>query len=122
MLFLMVLTVFAGAVTATWRGVHMQLEMLLDRVATRWQRAAIIFTAFFSVAVLGVLSLSSYQVVSLLYRFGQRSSALEFPMWIPQGCVFAGFILIAIMILLRLAAFGARMPKTEVEGLLEEEL
>jgi TRAP-type C4-dicarboxylate transport system permease small subunit len=119
MLFLMVLTVFTGAVTATWRGAHMQLEMLLEPLAPRWQRAAIIFAAFFGVAVLGVLSSSSYQVVSLLYRFGQKSSALEFPMWIPQGCVSAGFVLIAMMTLLRLATFGARMSRSEFQGLAE---
>jgi TRAP-type C4-dicarboxylate transport system permease small subunit len=119
MLFLLVLAVFAGAVTATWRGAHMQLEMLLERLPPRWQRVAIIFAAFSGVAVLGVLSASSFQVVSLLYRFGQKSTALEFPMWIPQGCVSAGFVLIAMMMLLRLAAFGARMSTSEFRGLAE---
>jgi TRAP-type C4-dicarboxylate transport system permease small subunit len=119
MLFLMVLTVFAGAVTATWRGAHMQLEMLLERLAPRGQCAAIIFVALFSVAMLAVLSSSSYQVVSLLYRFGQKSAALEFPMWIPQACVSAGFVLIAMMILLRLATFGGRMSRSEFHGVAE---
>jgi TRAP-type C4-dicarboxylate transport system permease small subunit len=119
MLFLMVLTVFSGAIAATWMGAHMQLDMLRERLTPRWQRAAIIFVAFFSVALLGVLSSSSFQVVSLLYRFGQKSSALEFPMWIPQGCVSAGFVLIAMMILLRLATFGARISKPEFHGVAE---
>jgi TRAP-type C4-dicarboxylate transport system permease small subunit len=80
---------------------------------------AIIFAAFCGVAVLGVLSASSFQVVSLLYRFGQKSTALEFPMWIPQGCVSGGFVLIAMMMLLRLAAFGARVSTSEFRGLAE---
>jgi TRAP-type C4-dicarboxylate transport system permease small subunit len=121
MLFLMVLMVFAGAVAATWRGAHLQLDILLERLPLPWRRATIVLAAALSVAVLGVLSASSYQVVSLLYRFGQKSAALEFPMWIAQGCVSAGFVLIALMIVLRLATFGPTMPKTELQVLVEQQ-
>jgi TRAP-type C4-dicarboxylate transport system permease small subunit len=117
--FLMVLMVFAGAVAATWRGAHLQLDILLERLPPAWRRAAILLAAAISVSVLGVLSVSSVQVVSLLYRFGQKSTALEFPMWIVQGCVSAGFVLIALMILLRLATSGPVMPKSELADLIE---
>jgi TRAP-type C4-dicarboxylate transport system permease small subunit len=122
MLFLMVLMVFAGAVAATWRGAHLQLDILLERLPPAWRRAAILLAAALSVALLGVLSASSYTVVALLYRFGQKSAALEFPMWIAQGCVSAGFVLIALMILLRLATFGPTMPKSELQILTEQVL
>ena len=98
----------------------MRLEMFIERMPAGWQRAAIVFTALFSAAMLGLLSTSSYQVVSLLYRFGQKSTALEFPMWIPQGCVLAGFALIALMMLLRLAIHGARLSQPEFEGMTEQ--
>lgn len=122
MLFLMVLMVFAGAVAASWRAAHLQLDILLVRLPAVWRRAAIVLAALGSVAVLGVLSASSWQVVSLLYRFGQKSAALEFPMWIAQGCVSAGFVLIAAMIVLRLATFGPAMPKSEIQALTEQAL
>ena len=119
MLFLMVLLVFAGAVTVTWRGGHMRLDVFVERMPAAYRKTAIVATGLFSSAILLVLAAHSFQVVSLLYRFNQKSTALEFPMWIPQGCVLAGFVLIGLMILLRLAAFGATLPKSEAEALAE---
>jgi TRAP-type C4-dicarboxylate transport system permease small subunit len=115
MLYLMVLMVFTGAVAATWRGAHLQLDILLLRLPPAWRRAAIVLAALCSLAVLGTLSAASWKVVALLYRFGQKSAALEFPMWMAQGCVFAGFVLIAAMIVLRLVTFGPVLPRSELQ-------
>lgn len=119
MLFLMVLLVFSGATTVTWRGGHMRLDIFIEQMPATYRRAAIVITGLFSAGILGLLAINSFQVVSLLFRFNQKSVALEFPMWIPQGCVLAGFVLIAFMILLRLAAYGATLPKSEAEALAE---
>ena len=54
-------------------------------------------------------------MVSTLYGFDQRSVALNFPMWIPQGSVLVGFVMMAVMIVLRLVVLGAKLPKTEAE-------
>lgn len=119
MLFLMVLLVFAGAIAVTWRGGHMRLDIFIERLPSAVRKAAIVATALFSAAILAVLAANSFQVVSLLFRFNQKSAALEFPMWIPQGCVLVGFGLIAFMVILRLAAFGPTLPKSEAEVLAE---
>ncbi len=97
----------------------MHLDMLVQRLPGFWQKACIVFTAVVSMALLVVLSSGSYQMVSTLYRFGQKSVALEFPMWIAQGCVTVGFLMIAAMIGLRLVVFGARLPKSEIAELIE---
>lgn len=113
MLFSMIFGVFAGAAAATWQGSHMRLDMFVDRMPAGYRRAAIIFTGLFSVGILTTLANASYHVVSLLYSFGQTSVALGFPMWIAQGCVLVGFILIAAMILLRLAVSGTIAARAE---------
>ena len=102
-IFIMIMSVFAAAVTASWRSAHMRLDMFVNRMPVQVQRIVNFAVTLFAVAVLLALSSSSYQVVSLLYRFGQKSAAFEFPMWLPQGCVLVGFVLIAVMMLLRLA-------------------
>jgi C4-dicarboxylate transporter DctQ subunit len=119
MLFLMVLLVFTGSAVAAWRGGHMRLDMVIERFTPNIQKAAIIFTALATVVLLVALMTASFQVVSLLYRFGQKSIALEFPMWIPQGFVLGGFCLIALLILLRLATIGPVLPKSEAQELVE---
>jgi TRAP-type C4-dicarboxylate transport system permease small subunit len=119
MLFLMILLVFTGSAVAAWRGGHMRLDMAVGRFTPRVQKTAIIFTALATIMLLIVLSTASFQVISLLYRFGQKSIALELPMWIPQSFVLGGFCLIAFLILLRLATIGPVMPKSEVQELAE---
>jgi TRAP-type C4-dicarboxylate transport system permease small subunit len=115
MLFLMILMIFAGATAAAWQGSHMHLDMLVRRLPSVWQKTAIFAGAAISVVLLLTLSTASTEVVSALYRFDQRSVALAFPMWIPQGSVVAGFAMMAIMIVLRLIVLGAQLPKTEAE-------
>jgi TRAP-type C4-dicarboxylate transport system permease small subunit len=118
-IFVMIASVFGAAVTASWRSSHMRLDMFVNRMPASLQRITHVVVTLFSVAVLLGLSSSSYQVVSLLYRFGQKSAALEFPMWIPQGCVLAGFVLIAVMMLLRLAIYCLNPARPGFENVAE---
>lgn len=115
MLFLMILMIFAGATAAAWQGSHMHLDMLVRRMPSVWQKASIVASAAISVVLLLTLSTASNQVVSALYRFDQRSVALDFPMWIPQGSVTVGFVMMAALSVLRLVVFGAQLSKTEAE-------
>jgi C4-dicarboxylate transporter DctQ subunit len=107
MVFLMVFVVFASSAAATWHGLHMKLDVLLRRLPVVSRRLVVIATSVFSSGLLLSLAWSSFDVVSTLYRFNQRTDALELPMWIPQSFVFGGLVIIAIMILLRLAVTGA---------------
>lgn len=101
MLFLMVLIVFAGAATVTWRGAHIRIEIFVDWLPPAWQRVAAFATGLLAVSVLAVISIVSFEIVSTLYAFDQRSDALELPIWIPQSFVTIGSALMAVMIILR---------------------
>ena len=54
------------------------------------------------VGILVPVVIASYQVVTLLFQFDQRSDALQFPMWIPQGVVPVSLTLIILLALARL--------------------
>lgn len=109
MVFLMVFVVFASSAAATWYGLHMKLDVMLRRLPMVARRLVVIATSMFSSGLLLSLAWSSLDVVSTLYRFNQRTDALELPMWIPQSFVFGGLVIMAIMILLRLAVTGANV-------------
>lgn len=119
LLYLMILMIFAGATTAAWHGVHIQLDMLLRQMPLRLQRLCIASTGILSIGLLLFLSTSSYKVVAAMFQFSQRSIALEIPMWIPQSCVTVGFVLMALMTGLRLFIFGAKLSKSEAEEYVE---
>ena len=107
MVFLMIFVIFSASAAVTWKGAHMHLDMLVKQFPRPVRAAINIVMTFFSAGLLLVLAWNSYSVVSRLFRFGQRSEALEAPMWIPQSFLMLGVVLIAVMMILRLVVFGA---------------
>lgn len=101
MLFLMILTVFAGAVTVTWRQEHIKIDALLMQLSPKLRAMAIVFTGLITLGALGTTVYSGGAVIMMLQTFDQRSDALEFPMWIAQSSAPLGLSLIVFLFLLR---------------------
>lgn len=101
MLFLMILTVFAGAVTVTWRQEHIKIDALLMQLSPKLRAMAIVFTGLITLGALGTTIYSGGAVIMMLQTFDQRSDALEFPMWIAQSSAPLGLSLIVFLFLLR---------------------
>jgi len=102
MVYCMIFIIFFSSAAVTWKGRHLSLDMVLRKFPVPAQKAIVFGGTLASVALLLVLASTSGEVVAKLYRFAQRSDALEIPMWIPQGFVPVGLSLIALMMLLRL--------------------
>lgn len=120
MLFLMVLVVFAGGATVTWRGVHIRIEIFVDWLPPIWQRMATFVVGLLSISVLLVISLVSFEIVSTLYAFDQRSEALELPVWIPQSAVTIGSALMAVMMLLRFGCALQGLTNSQTDSAMEQ--
>jgi TRAP-type C4-dicarboxylate transport system permease small subunit len=97
MLYLMILIVFAAAPVAAWRNQHIRIEALIEHTSFATRKALIAVGTAVSAAVLLIVAVAGYQIVSMLYLFDQRSDALRLPMWIPQGFLVGGLALTAIM-------------------------
>lgn len=102
MLYLMVLTVFAGSCAVTWRRQHIRIEVLTERMPRAGQTVALAVVTLVSVLALGAAAWGSYLAVSMLHMFDQRSDALEMPIWIPQALVTIGLLLNALLFIARL--------------------
>jgi TRAP-type C4-dicarboxylate transport system permease small subunit len=101
MIFLMILIVFAGAATVTWRNAHIRIELVTEFLPPAVRKIAAGVVGVAALIVLVVLDQVSFRIVSMLYAFDQRSLALEVPLWIPQGFVSVGLLLMAVMLVLR---------------------
>ncbi len=101
MLFLMILTVFSGAASVTWRQEHIRIEAFVMRLSPQGQNFAMIAAGIVALIALGTVIITGSSVVNMLFRFDQRSDALEFPMWIAQSSVPVGLSLIIFLFLLR---------------------
>jgi C4-dicarboxylate transporter, DctQ subunit len=102
MLFLMILGVFTGAVTVTWRNLHIRIDTIVDRLSPGLRRMLSLIASVASIVVIITVMIASFQLVVLLQSMDQRSDALSAPSWIPQSFVTIGLGLMAFMIAAKL--------------------
>lgn len=98
MLFLMILSVFSGAVAITWRNMHIRIDTFIELVSPQMRQAALTIGALVSIAVLLIVSYASANIISVLRQIDQRSDALDVPAWIPQSFLTIGLVIIAMAI------------------------
>ena len=111
MLFLMILSVFAGAIAVTWRNLHIRIDTFVDRMPPAARRTTLAIGSLISIAVIGIVTMHSGRIVALLQELDQRSDALSAPSWIPQSFVTIGLGTIALIIALKLAMSLLDPPK-----------
>jgi C4-dicarboxylate transporter DctQ subunit len=102
MLFAMIFGVYVGAISVAWQQAHIRIDAFLNLAPISWRWPLHIFSTLVLVSILVPVVTASYQVVTLLFQFDQRSDALQFPMWIPQGIVPVSLTFIMLLALARL--------------------
>ena len=98
----MVYMAFIGAAVATWRGLHLRMDVLLLRMP-RQAQALLGIAELALIVVLGSLvTVVAWQYAGQMYALGARSQTAQIPMWIPHAAIAAGFGLMALVGLLKL--------------------
>ncbi len=117
MLFLMILSVFAGAVAVTWRNLHIRIDTFIDLVSPPVRKAALAIGAIVSIAVILTIVYASARIVGILHKLDQRSDALDLPSWIPQSFLTIGLAVIALLIGVRtVLEFTRSKPSAPPQG------
>jgi TRAP-type transport system small permease protein len=94
-IYIMVYIAFLGAAVATWRRVHLRMDVLVHRLPRRVQ-AALAVTELSLVLVLAAIVLYvSSGYVKQMAGLDARSQNAGIPMWIPHSAIVLGFGLIA---------------------------
>jgi C4-dicarboxylate transporter DctQ subunit len=116
MLFLMILSVFSGAIAVTWRNMHIGIDTFVEMMPAALRQAALTIGSLVSVAAILVIVQASAHIVSLLFQIDQRSEALELPSWIPQSFLTIGLAVIALLIAVRTIQALVSGSKTPAPG------
>lgn len=87
MVFLMIASVFLGAVSVTWDRAHIRIDALIQSLSSRMRKPFEWLAVIITTIVLWPIGYLSFEVVGMLKDFDQRSDALHFPVWIPQSAV-----------------------------------
>lgn len=99
----MVWMAFVGAAAVTWRNAHLRMDVLVAFLPP-WARTALRAAELvLMLATAAVVLWQSSLYVSQMASLGRRSDAAGIPMAIPHAAVGAGFGLIALIALWRLA-------------------
>jgi TRAP-type C4-dicarboxylate transport system permease small subunit len=103
--YLMVWSVFLGAVLVTWEGRHIKMDLISAqfRPPVSWILNAITVGVF--AAVCGFMVVQSWTVVSMARQIDQRSVAAEIPMALAHAGVLLGFGGMLVAVLLRLRKY-----------------
>jgi TRAP-type C4-dicarboxylate transport system permease small subunit len=110
MLFLMILSVFSGAVAVTWRNRHIRIDTFIDLASPIVRKVALAIGALVSIGAIAIIVSASARIVMILYEIDQRSDALELPSWIPQSFLTVGLAVTALLIGVRTIQALVRPP------------
>jgi TRAP-type C4-dicarboxylate transport system permease small subunit len=101
-IYIMVYIAFLGAAVATWRRMHLRMDVLVQRLP-RGIKAVLAVTELALVLVLAVFVLYvSSGYVAEMARLDARSQNAGIPMWIPHSAIVMGFGLIAALAVLQI--------------------
>jgi len=114
MVFLMICSVFVGAIAVTWEQAHIRIDALIHALSPRWRIVLEVTGLLITSAVLIPVGLYSLEVVGMLQSFDQRSEALHFPVWIPQATL--PLTLLAVPLLMAMALVRNRGRGSKPHG------
>jgi TRAP-type C4-dicarboxylate transport system permease small subunit len=105
MIYMVIWSVFLGAVAITYCGEHINMDLFSSRFRGVWR--VLLNTLITALFLLGsaFVVFQSYRVVSLHFRGGTVSVAAGVPMYIPHSALLIGFGLMILAVLFRLRAY-----------------
>src|SRR3954462_12809773 len=103
--YLMVWSVFLGAVLVTWEGRHIKMDLISARIPPPASLILNAITVAVFAAVCGFMIVQSWTVTSMARQIDQRSVAAESPMAAAHVAVLLGFSGMLLAVLLRLPQY-----------------
>lgn len=112
MTFLMVWSVFVGAVLVAWEGRHIRMDLISHALRSPLKEIVHFLAALTFVAVCAFVVVQAWIVTSMMARLEYRSVAAELPMAVPHFALLLGFagMLVAVVVRFRFYvkdAFGS---------------
>jgi C4-dicarboxylate transporter, DctQ subunit len=105
MVFIVIWCVFLGAISVTFKGAHLRMDLVSARIPRPWKEIVNGAAALVFLAVSGFVAVQSWKVVSLIGGIGQVSNAAGVPMVIPHLALLVGFVFMVAAVALRLRAY-----------------
>ena len=99
--YIMVWIAFLGAAVVTWRGVHLRMDVIAQRLPLPLQKFLLWIEAALILVLGSLVTWVAWQYVAQMYSLGAKSQTAGIPMWMPHSALLVGFALIVAASLLR---------------------
>jgi TRAP-type C4-dicarboxylate transport system permease small subunit len=107
MVFLVVWTVFLAAGSITYRGAHLNMDLIYAALPRAWKRAVNIAIACSMIVCTLFTAFEAWKIVALHYRDNNVTAGTNIPMIIPTSAVLFGFGFIASAAIVRFRSYAA---------------
>src|SRR5256885_4139719 len=100
-IYIMVYIAFLGAAVATWRRLHLRMDVLVHRLPQRVQTVLSVIELGLIIVLAALVLYVSSGYVEQMAGLDARSQNAGIPMWIPHSAIVLGFGLIALLAVLQ---------------------
>ena len=100
-IYIMVYIAFLGAAVATWRRMHLRMDVLVQRLPRGVQAGLGVVEVLLTVVLAGFVLYVASGYVRQMAGLDARSQNAGIPMWIPHSAIVIGFGLIAVLSVLQ---------------------
>jgi TRAP-type transport system small permease protein len=107
MIFIVIWTVFLVAGSITYRGAHLNMDLLYSNMTAFWKRAINIAVTLVLLACTIFTAVQSWKVVALHYKNHGVTAATDIPLVIPHSAILFGFGFMALAAIVRFRSYVA---------------
>ena len=107
-IYIMVYIAFLGAAVASWRRLHLRMDVLVHRLPRRAKTALAALELLLVVVLAAFVLYVSSGYVKQMAGLDARSQNAGIPMWIPHSAIALGFGLIAVLAVLQIVQLVKR--------------
>ena len=100
-IYIMVYIAFLGAAVATWRRLHLRMDVLVHRLPQRLQTVLSVIELGLIIVLAALVLYVSSGYVKQMAGLDARSQNAGIPMWLPHSAIVIGFGLIAVLAVLQ---------------------
>jgi TRAP-type C4-dicarboxylate transport system permease small subunit len=105
LVFLVIWTVFLVAGSITYRGAHLNMDLLYAAFPPAWKRAVNTAIWFALVVCTSFAAIQAWKIVKLQYQTHGVTAATDIPLVIPHSALLFGFSFMALAALVRVGAY-----------------
>jgi TRAP-type C4-dicarboxylate transport system permease small subunit len=120
MIYIMVWTVFTGAILVTWEGRHLRMDFFTIMLPSPYKEILNFLGVITFIVVCFLVLPQNYTVVEMMFRLEQNSVVSEIPMVIPHFALLLGFSLMLVGIVYRFRRHVMGDLESEVDELISD--